>query len=160
MAIYLSLGSNIEPRLHYIEQAKLALQTIGLIERESSLYETEPFGAQPQQWYINQVVSLATALPPQDLLVALKNIEQQLGRKTRPRWSEREIDIDILLYGDTVLDTPELTIPHTALAERRFVLLPLAEIATPVIEPTSGQTIQQLLGQCPDTLKVSLYHPA
>ncbi len=155
-SIFLGLGSNIEPRLDYITRAKQALfkRNIAIVQT-SSLYETEPLTLN-QGWYINQVIQLDTNLPPQTLLNILKQLEHDLGRKARSRWAKREIDLDILLYDQQIIDTVDLVIPHAGLTERKFVLVPLAEIAPAVIEPRTGKTIKQLLDQCHDSLQC--YH--
>jgi 2-amino-4-hydroxy-6-hydroxymethyldihydropteridine diphosphokinase len=105
------------------------------------------------------VVVLDTSLEPDILLASCKQIEQALGRKPYPGYTDREIDIDILLYNDTVLASDELIIPHRALADRNFFLQPLSDVAQLIIEPRSGKTIKQLLDNCPDTLQVKLYEP-
>lgn len=152
MSIYLSLGSNIEPRLDYLDRAVTALESLGRITALSPIYETEPLGPGEQAWHLNQVVQLETSLPPLELLHSCKQIEQALGRKTRERLGPREIDIDILLYNGTVLNTPALVVPHPELAKRRFVLQPLNDIAPDL----AGS----LLANCTDTLQVKPYEPS
>lgn len=149
MSAYLSLGSNIEPRLEYLDRAVTALESLGRITALSPIYETEPLGPGEQAWHLNQVVQLETGLEPIELLTSCKQIELALGRKARERLGPREIDIDILLYNGTVLNTPALVVPHPELAKRRFVLQPLNDIAPDLAEP--------LLANCTDTLQVKLY---
>lgn len=151
--VYLGIGSNLEPdrqlpfALHVIEK-------LGRIQQTSPTYKTEPLGPGEQAWYHNCVVALTTDLAPEVLLAALKRIEQQAGRKVRPKWSARELDIDILLYDLLTIDTVSLHIPHLELTKRKFVLQPLSDIAPQLIEPRSGKTIAQLIGECHDTLQI------
>jgi 2-amino-4-hydroxy-6-hydroxymethyldihydropteridine diphosphokinase len=141
---YLSLGSNLGDRAKNLGKAisSLAPQVQPLIQ--SSIYQTEPWGYSDQPNFLNQSVKAETTQDPFDLLEYLKTLEKQLGRQETFRFGPRLIDIDILLYDDLVLDTPELTIPHPRIQERAFVLIPLAEIAPDLILPKSGKSIQQL----------------
>ncbi len=152
MIVYLSLGSNIEPRLEYLDRAVTALESLGRLTALSPIYETEPLGPGQQAWHLNQVVGLETQLEPIELLQSCKQIEAALGRKTREHLGPREIDIDILLYNGRVVNTPELVIPHPALAQRRFMLIPLNDIAPDIADT--------LLKECTDTLQVKRYEPS
>jgi 2-amino-4-hydroxy-6-hydroxymethyldihydropteridine diphosphokinase len=124
---FIGLGSNVGDRLGYLRRAVSALRALGEV-RVSSVYETDPVGP-PQDPFLNAVASLETVLAPHDLLVALKKIEADLGRIPRERWGPREIDLDLLLYGDETIDAPDLTVPHPEMTKRGFVLVPLVELA-------------------------------
>ena len=129
---YLSLGSNLGDRESHIEDALVRLAKAGVaVRRRSALYETEPVGTNAQRWFVNCAVEVETELMPLALLHALKRIEREFGHRPRagPQPAARSIDIDILIYGQHVADSPELTLPHPRLAERRFVLQPLLELA-------------------------------
>lgn len=153
---YLGIGSNIGNKIGYIRRSLVALSRLPKtkITKVSSLYETEPYGKKEQPWFINVVVEISTELSPLELLKKCKSIETRLGRQERERWAEREIDIDILLYGDIVLSTPELQIPHPDMHNRRFVLIPLSEIAPNAIHPIFKKSISQLLIECKDTTRI------
>lgn len=117
----------------------------------SSVYETEPYGLKDQEGFLNAAAELETALSPADLHERLKEIESRLGRTTTERWGPREIDIDILFYGSRTLSGPDLTVPHPEIAMRRFVLVPLSEIAGTFRDPHSGLFVSELLSRCSDT---------
>ncbi len=141
----IALGSNLGDSKQILNQAlNLLSQTSGIeLISHSSWYETVPVGP-PQPNYVNGCAILETELLPEDLLQILLKIEQQFGRIRQERWGPRILDLDILLYGDLILEMPNLTIPHPRMNERAFVLVPLAEIAAHWIEPISKQTILQL----------------
>ncbi len=143
---YIGLGSNLGDRAVYLAAARRSLDdTPGiLIARASSLYETEPVGYTDQDWFLNQVVAIATSLHPYQLLQVLQGIEQDLGRRRLIRWGPRVIDLDLLLYGDAILPDPDLTIPHPRIYERSFVLVPLCEIAPDHVHPDGQTTLQHL----------------
>ncbi|CUU10014.1 2-amino-4-hydroxy-6-hydroxymethyldihydropteridinediphosphokinase [Candidatus Kryptobacter tengchongensis] len=153
---YLGIGSNLGDRIKYITRALVALSKLPKtrITRVSSLYETEPYGRKDQPWFINIVVEIFTELSPFELFKKCKAIETKLGRQTRERWAEREIDIDILLYDDLVISAEELQIPHPDMHNRRFVLIPLGEIAPGAFHPIFKKSISELLIECKDTTRI------
>jgi len=149
--IYLSLGSNVGDRAKNLQDAIAALRNAGvLVVRISSLYETEPVDYLDQPWFLNCALEAETGLAALDLLRALRRIEAQMGSKKLIAKGPRVIDMDVLLYGNEVIDTPELQIPHPRMHLRRFVLEPLAEIAPNVQHPVSHLSIADLLARTPD----------
>ncbi len=153
--VYLSLGSNIGDRSANIARAIAALGERGIrVTRESSLYETEPVEFREQDWFLNSVFEGETELEPEELMKELLAIERSLGRERRVPKGPRVIDIDVLFYGDRVIHDPGLDIPHPRLSQRRFVLVPFAEIAPGVRHPVSGKTIAELLAETPDRSEV------
>ncbi len=149
---YIGFGSNIDDRLSYIQNAIHALsEAEGItLQKISSLYETEPVGYEEQAKFLNGAVAIETCLSPHTLLQTLKQIETDVGRQNRTRWGPREIDMDILIYGDICLRSPDLVIPHPEMHLRRFVLVPLGEIASDLLHPVFNQTIQTLLERLED----------
>jgi 2-amino-4-hydroxy-6-hydroxymethyldihydropteridine diphosphokinase len=156
---YLSLGSNIGDRLANLRTALSSLAPSVMVQAQSSIYETEPWGYSEQPTFLNQVIKGGTELAPQELLEYLKKIEVSMGRQETFRFGPRLIDLDILFYDHVKLDTPTLTIPHPRITERAFVLVPLAEIAADLSLPGDGATIQQLKANV-DTSSIKLYQSA
>ncbi|WP_292363593.1 2-amino-4-hydroxy-6-hydroxymethyldihydropteridine diphosphokinase [Methylophaga sp. UBA1464] len=150
MLVYIGLGSNLENPLQQIKTAINDLQAIAeiTIVSVSSLYQSPPMGPADQPVYINAVLALKTILNPHQLLDVLQSVEQLHGRERKRHWGERTLDLDILLYGDQILDDERLKIPHPGMHERAFVLYPLAEIAPDVEIPGIGN-LQEILPLCP-----------
>jgi len=147
--VYLSLGSNVGERESHLRDAITRLQSTGRVLAVSSFYETEPVEVTEQPWFLNCAVVLETQKVPNPLMEDILGIEQEMGRQRTQKKGPRTIDIDILLFGDTILNSPELTIPHPAMHERRFVLQPLAEIAPELQHPVLKKTIGELLEALP-----------
>jgi len=147
--VYLSLGSNVGDRESQLRDAHARLGAEGRIVAASSFYETEPVEFTDQPWFLNCAVALETSTTPQQLMAAILGIEKEMGRQRLQNKGPRTIDIDILLFGDTILDSPQLTIPHPAMHRRRFVLEPLAEIAPEVLHPVLKKTIRKLRDALP-----------
>lgn len=155
MRYYLGLGSNLGDSAANIAEAAERLEQQGVrIVGSSSVYKTEPVGRKDQPWFFNRVLDVETDLSPARLLRKAKTIERAMGRKSGPRNGPRRIDIDILLAGDLVLRTRDLLIPHARMAVRRFVLIPLAEIAPAAVHPLTKKTASALLRECPDRSRV------
>ncbi len=148
--VFIGLGSNLEDPVAQIESAIAALNNIDEVTviSRSSLYSSPPMGPQDQPDYINAVVEIDTTLFAHTLLDALQEIEQQQGRVKERHWGERTIDLDLLVYGNNILDDERLKVPHPGIAERAFVLYPLAEIAIDLNVPAIG-SIEKLLKDCP-----------
>lgn len=156
--VFLGLGSNIGNREGNILAAVQALSNHPAIAVRaiSSLYETEPFGVEDQADFLNAAAGIITSLSPYSLLTECLRIEHRLGRVRSKKWAPRVIDIDLLVYDDMMIQSEQLTIPHKLLAERKFVLVPLAEIAGEQII-VGGKTAAQLLEQVSDRLNVRFY---
>lgn len=144
--VFLGLGSNLGNREKNIKEARKRLQESGIARetKVSSIYETEPEGVKEQPFFLNGILEVETSLSPRNLLDALQALERQLGRKKGQKWGARIIDLDILLYGNLVMKEKDLEIPHPLLAERSFVLTPLAEIAPEIVHPILKKTISDL----------------
>ncbi len=156
--VYLSLGSNKGDRAQYIARAVEALDASGIrVTRQSSLYETEPVETTSKGWFLNCVVEATTELLPPQLMHKLLDIERSFGRRRRVPRGPRFIDIDILFYEDRVVSTDQLEIPHPRMAERRFVLVPFAEIAPEARHPVFRKAIAELLSETQDRSEVRPY---
>ena len=142
--VYLSLGSNVGNREANLRQAISRLGTIGRVQKVSSFYETEPVEFVAQPWFLNCALAFETEKMPKQLLSSILQIEQEMGRRREQKKGPRTIDIDILLFGSSVIDTKDLTIPHPAMHERRFVLEALAEIAPEQRHPIFKRTVREL----------------
>jgi 2-amino-4-hydroxy-6-hydroxymethyldihydropteridine diphosphokinase len=147
--VYLSLGSNVGGRAGNLNAAIERLRAFGEIVAVSAFYETEPVEFTAQPWFVNCAVALNTEKPPQELLAGILDIEQKLGRLRGQKKGPRIIDVDILFFGDAIVDDSGLTIPHPAMHERRFVLEPLAQIAPDVRHPVFKRTIKELRDALP-----------
>ena len=153
--VYLSLGSNLGDRAGNLRDAIAGLRKAGVeVTRISSMYETEPVDYLDQPWFLNCAVEAKTELPAVALLKALRQIEADMGSKKLISKGPRLIDLDILLYDDETIDTPELQVPHPRMHVRRFVLEPLAEIAPDVRHPVSGLSAAEMLANSPDKSSV------
>src|SRR6267154_6545308 len=156
--VYLSLGSNVGDREGNLRAAIAALGGAGVrVTQVSSFYETEPVDFLDQAWFLNCAVEGETDVPAMQLMRALRGIELRMGSKKPVAKGPRLIDMDILLYGSETIDTPELQVPHPRMHLRRFVLVPLVEIAADVVHPTLKVTAAQLLEQTPDWSTVLRY---
>ncbi len=155
---YLLLGGNLGNKEENLKRAvDLLEQKAGPTTKRSSIYRTAAWGNAAQPEFYNQAIALQTELSPEELLKTVLETEELLGRKrTGDKWQERIIDIDILFYNDEVLDSPKLKIPHPFIQERKFVLVPMKEIASELIHPLLRKTITELLDECKDTLGVGL----
>ena len=158
--VYIGVGSNVgNKRENFFE----AVERVGKLPdtrviKESSLYESEPLG-DSKEWYVNGAIEIETKFKPEALLEKFKNIERVMGRKkVKKRWGARIIDLDILLFDLAVVKKKNLRVPHPEMASRKFVLIPLSEIAPQVIHPVLGVTISELLINAKDEKKVHLYH--
>lgn len=155
--VYLLLGSNEGNRKKYLQDAESMISfRIGRIIKHSSVYETEPWGFDDERYFLNQVMVVITQQTPLQLLDKINKIESELGRKRLQSgdYSNRSIDIDILFYGNQVFSTKELKIPHPLIQERRFVLVPMEEVAPEFKHPQLKKTISFLLKECTDNLEV------
>ncbi len=161
---YIGFGSNVGDRVDFCDRAVTLLSLLphSQVTGVSLLYETEPVqdGAHPGDgWFLNGVVQLDTDITPKSLLSVLREIERSLGRDQDNRSGPRTIDLDILFYGERVIDEPELAVPHPRLHQRRFVLMPLSELAPLLIHPTRRRSVNQMLADVEDRSEVRLLFP-
>lgn len=152
---FILLGSNIGNRAKMLADSREAIhRQAGTVTRQSSVYETKAWGNEAQQDFLNQVIIIETPLLPHMLLHTLLQIEQSMGRHRTTKYAPRSIDLDILFYNETMVNDHELHIPHPLMQERRFVLLPLAEIALGKIHPLTQLSVAEMLENCGDPLEV------
>lgn len=150
--VYLSLGSNSGDRLRFLKEAikKIDAAEEVSVEKISPVHETEPKGTRNRGWFLNLAIQVHTSLDPFSLLECLSGIEDGMGRTREEKWGPREIDIDILLYDDRTLSSDRLTIPHPRMHQRKFVLLPLEQIAPRLIHPLLKKSVGELIKSCED----------
>jgi len=156
--IFLGLGTNLGNRKKNFSQTlnELSSNCDITILKLSSVYRSEPFGVTNQPWFYNMVIEINTQLSPVNLLNVTKDIEKEIGRKKTTRWGPRIIDIDILCYKNEIINQPGLTVPHKQMHLRRFVLIPLKEIAANFIHPQLQKNVDELINECQDELQVKL----
>ena len=147
--VYLSLGSNLGDREENLRTAIAGLAEFGKVVAVSSFFETEPVDVAAQPWFLNCAVRLETEKMPRQLIAAILNLEQGMGRQRKQKKGPRTIDIDVLLFGSSIIEIPSLTIPHPRLHERRFVLEPLAEITPDARHPVFKRTVRELRDALP-----------
>ncbi len=154
--VFLGLGSNLGDRAGLLNRAASAIAGLEgtRIVWSSSVYETEPFGRADQPKFLNAVLEVETGLAPRAMLAAVKQVEEQLGRQSREQWGPREIDVDLLVYDGLVHSDDAVSVPHPGLPARRFVLVPLREIAPDLVHPVSGMTVEEMAAACPDPGRV------
>jgi 2-amino-4-hydroxy-6-hydroxymethyldihydropteridine diphosphokinase len=156
---FIGIGSNMANPAERCREAFNRISSVSGVKvlRKSSLYRTEPVGFLEQEWFINAVIEIRTILAAHELAAAMRAVEEVMGRKKGPKWGPRIIDLDILLYGQDVIQDGELVIPHPEFHQRRFVLVPLCEIASYVIHPVFGVSIKGLMERLQDSRVVELY---
>jgi 2-amino-4-hydroxy-6-hydroxymethyldihydropteridine diphosphokinase len=158
--IFLSLGSNLGDRLSNLSLCVNLIGTeLGPVINLSTIYETEPWGKSNQPNYLNQAIQIETYLEPSELLSACQHIEREMGRQRDEKWGARLIDIDIIYFGDKILTSDRLIVPHPRIAERKFVLAPLNEISPAFLHPIHQKSNQELLSKCKDVLAVKFFQP-
>ena len=159
--VFILLGSNMGDRECLVNQACAMIEKrCGEVVAKSRLYESEPWGFEAEQWFLNQVIEVSTSLSPDVLMNGLLAIEKELGRdRSTPHqgYASRPIDLDILYFGDKIIDTQLVTAPHPRLHQRRFTLLPLCDIAADFVHPVLKLTGRELLERCEDSGKVKIY---
>ncbi len=155
---YLLLGSNLGDREELLNTAREQIEKwIGTIVKTSLIYETEAWGIEDQPEFLNQALEIETELKPIEVLDKIGIIEKEMGRRRYQKWGTRIIDIDILYFDDVVIETEELTIPHPENPNRKFVLVPMVEIAPDLVHPTLSLSQEELLDRCQDPLEVKLF---
>lgn len=154
--IYILLGGNLGDKKRIFSEVQTRINTqIGKISAQSAIYETEPWGFESDDFFWNQALEIRTVLSPEEVLQKTQQIEIELGRIRKENQNDsRIIDIDILFYGDQIIELEKLIIPHPRIQERNFVLIPMSEIAPDLIHPLFQKSIQQMLDDCTDQLKV------
>jgi len=157
---YLSLGSNLGDRLQNLKRAISLIEEsdkISIQNGSAVVYETEPVGYENQRWFLNLVLEVETSLDPLPLLDHLLSVEEQMGKKREKKRGPRNIDVDILLYDNRIVNSDRLTVPHPRMHQRRFVLIPLTQIAPQLLHPLLKKTVKELLDGCEDKSIVKLY---
>jgi 2-amino-4-hydroxy-6-hydroxymethyldihydropteridine diphosphokinase len=159
LSVFLGLGSNVGDKEKHLAQACDRINTIerSSIIHVSSVYESEPWGRKDQDAFLNQVIEIKTNLKPGTFFAACQKIEKSMGRASSIRWGPRIIDIDLLIYHHRIIDDKGMQVPHPRLTQRRFVLVPLVEIAPHVIIPGVGKNTLEILQECEDSGKVIIY---
>ena len=152
--VFISIGSNLGDRIENCITAVQEISSFANILAVSSIYETEPVGQEDQPYFINCVIKIETGLSPSGLLASLQSVEDKLGRRREERWGPRVIDLDVIFYNDLIIATDELTIPHPRAHLRRFVLLPLYEIAPEKVHPVLKTSASDLLNELKDSKDV------
>lgn len=155
--VVLIIGGNLGDRLDLINRTVKSISEKNSMIAKSAIYETQAWGAVAHGNFLNQVIQIETSHSPEKLLQQIQQIEETMGRNRTETWGDRTMDIDILYYGDEVIDTPALTIPHRFIQERRFVLVPLAEILPEMIHPVLGKSNRILLEECQDPSDVRIF---
>ncbi|MBM4166314.1 MAG: 2-amino-4-hydroxy-6-hydroxymethyldihydropteridine diphosphokinase [Ignavibacteria bacterium] len=156
--VFLGLGSNIGNRIEYLQKAYEEISKHYKLLSASVMYETEPIGEKNQQNFLNAVVEIETNETPEQLFSFIKTLEKKIGRRQRKTWQPREIDIDILLFGNEIIETEHLSIPHKEMHKRKFVLIPFVEIAPNCVHTTLQQTIANVLNDCTNNHSVTKTH--
>jgi 2-amino-4-hydroxy-6-hydroxymethyldihydropteridine diphosphokinase len=159
--VFIGMGSNLGDRMQYLQKAfeELLQSQCIVVKRCSSIYETEPVGVEDQPLFLNVTIELNSPLPPRELLKRLKEIEHRIGRTKNEHWGPREIDLDILYYGNEIFRDETLCLPHPEIINRRFVLIPMKEIAAKFLDPQQRLSIEDLLQRCSDTRAVRKISP-
>lgn len=157
--IFLGLGSNIDERVTYLNTATSLIGSCSYIKivQSSLIYETEPWGIRNQKSFLNKVLSLESSLSPEDLLTFVKEVEIKTGRTESARWQEREIDIDVLFYDNLIISSDKFNLPHREIQNRKFVLIPMCEIAADFKHPVLNKSMKQLLEETKDISEVKIY---
>jgi len=156
---YIGLGSNLNDKMANLNKPIELIEQDSRINvlKRSSVYQTEPVGIKDQPFFLNMVLEVETQISPFELLHFLQDIERKMGRKREKKWGSRKIDLDLLLYEDQVINSAELTLPHPQMHLRKFVLIPLAEIAKDKIHPLKKQTISELLKNLKENSKIEFF---
>jgi len=156
--VFLQLGSNLGDRELLLKDAITAIENrVGNVVELSKVYESAPWRVEGQENYLNQILKVKTILSANEVLSIVLDIEKHLGRIRLEKWGERLIDIDIIFYNDSIIETPELCVPHKHLHERMFVLTPLHNIAPEMVHPKYNKTVEELLEMCQDSELVKVY---
>ena len=155
--VYLLLGTNLGHREAHLQACLKRLSGIGTIQAISSIYETKAWGKTDEPDYLNQALSINTSSSPKDFIYQTQAIEIDMGRVRHEKWGTRIIDIDILFFGNRIIDSPKLQVPHPSLPVRRFALTALVEIAPEIIHPVLNKSVRVLMNECTDSLEVKRF---